>query len=242
LHTQVLGIAGAGVLAMALLPGVASAQSAGSSADLAALNAYHTYLGALNAEVQSSESHDALIVDGVTNTCPGALEDLNNLSSSQLKKSALTDFADEVDADLDIAYMAPSKTPLTNFASTLTGLTWSSTSQFQTTTQLISTERAMLRLAQSNICADATTLDAAPLSEPQTTGTFLKRYRRAASNLRSALGAFQSLLSKFETSSERKLVTQINSLVSQFSTQSGSTEQSDASTVMSELGVNSSSS
>jgi hypothetical protein len=228
------------MLALAVLPGAASAQSVNTSADLAALNAYHTYLDALNADSISSANGASLILDGVTNTCPGALSGLTGLSAAQLKKSALSDFADEVDADLGLAYLAPSRPALNAFATSLTGLNWSTSTQDATTTHLISAERGMLRVAAPNLCADATTLDAAPLSEPDTTGTFLRHYRRAAGNVRLALKAFQALVDRFETKSEHRLVSQINTLVAEFSSVSSLTEKTDAAAILSALGVSSS--
>jgi hypothetical protein len=168
-----------------------------------------------------------------------ALTDLNKLSASQLKKSALTAFADEVDADLALAYVGTGAAPLTKFAAALNGLSWSTPTQLNTTLHLIGGERALLGLDQSHICPDAIALDAAPLSEPTATKRFLARYDRVADALSTDLTAFQALLVKFETKSESKLVTDINSLVSDYSAQSTATEQTDADAALSGLGVDS---
>jgi hypothetical protein len=257
LHTHVLAIAGA-VLVGLVAPGLAQAHaaaatglaqvspavgrvstpaSAATSADQTALSAYHGYLADLSGDAQSSAARDTQVVDGVDSACPAALSDLNELPAAQLNQSALTDFADEVDADLDIAYMAATKPALTTFASTLTSLQWTTATQDDTATRLIQTERTLAGMTGSVICDDATTLDAAPLSEPAATAKFLTRYRRVTGNLHAAVEGFQALLSQFETKPEAKLVAQINTLVSQFSTQSGSVEATDASTVLSELGL-----
>ncbi len=232
----------ASIAALALIPAAASAattaQSSNASTDLSALTAYHTYLSSLTADASSAAARDTQILDGVTNTCSDVLADLNKLSAGQLKKSALTAFGSEVDAGLDLAYISAGTAALNRFATALDGLSWSTTSQFNTTMTLIAGERALLDTTPPRLCPDAIALDAAPLSEPTTTRHFLSRYHRASSALNSDLSAFQALLTKFETKSEGKLVAQINALVSGYSSQSTSTEQSDADAVLSELGVN----
>jgi hypothetical protein len=235
LHTRTLAYAGAGLIGFLAAPQVAQANSI--TADLRALTGYHTYITALSGDARASAARDGQIVAGVEANCPNALTDLNNLSSDQLKQSALSDFGNEIDADLATAYLAPTRPALNAFGSSLTGLKWSGTNQTTTTSQLISTERKLLNVPESDLCGDASQLDAAPLDEPTGTTSFLMHYRTASRNESAALKAFQTLLSKYEISSEDKLVSQINTLVSQFSSQSGSTEQADASAILSDLGV-----
>jgi hypothetical protein len=256
LQTHVLGVVGAALIGLALFPGLASAhsvrvvhlapraghapsESSAVGADLTALNAYNRYLTALVGAEHASAGRDQQIITTVSTTCSDALADLSQLSSSQLKQSALTDFADEVDADLDLAYMSATRSAGNRFASTLSGISWPTSAEQRTTSRLISGERTLLGVGESNLCGDASTLDAAPLSEPSATLKFLKRYRAAAAGLHSDLTGFQSLLSKFETASEQSVVVSINSLVTGFSDQSSQQEQTDATTVLSELGVSS---
>ena len=214
-------------------------RSTNSDADGFALTAYHVYLSSLAAGAQSAAARASLVIDGVSDTCPDVLDDLAKLSAGQLEKSALTAFGQEVDADLEIAYVSGNTSALSRFANVLDGLTWSTPAQYNTTIRLISSERALIGMTPSNLCEDATSLDAAPLSEPTTTRRFLGRYRAASAALNSALSAFESLLAEFETKSETKVVAQIDVLVSQYAAQSSSTEQSDATAVLSELGVSS---
>ncbi len=230
-----LACAGAGLIGLLVVPGIAQASS--TTADQRALTGYHTYLMALTADAHVSAGRDNAVVTAVELDCPDALADLTQLSAAQLKQSALSDFGDEVDAALAMAYLSPSRPALGAFATSLTGLKWSSASETTTTQHLITTERALLRVPPADLCADAMTLDATPLSEPTTTASFLKHYRVASRNESLALKAFQMLLGRYETTGEAELVAGINTLVTQFTSQSSATESADASAILSDLGV-----
>jgi hypothetical protein len=230
-----LACAGAGLIGLLAAPGIAQANS--TTADLRALTGYHTYLTALIAQSRISQARDDEVVSTVALNCPNALADLNQLSPAQLKQSALSDFGDEVDADLAMAYLGPSRPALSAFATSLFDLKWSTSTQTETTVHLISTERALLRVGPADLCADAATLDAAPLNEPTTTASFLRRYRMASRSESAALKAFQTLLGKYETTTEAELVSGINTLVTQFTSQSTTTASADAGAILSDLGV-----
>ncbi len=233
-----------GLAGLATLAPVASAQSArpasNTGADQAAMAAYRSYLSAITLGAPAAAARANLVVTGVAASCPGALSDLNQLSSGQLAKSALTAFGREVDAALDLAYVGAQGAALNHFAAALSGLTWATPSQSATPTHLINSERALAALTPPSLCRDATSLDGAPLSEPTTTKRFLARYRAVSASLSVNLASFQSLLLKFETAAASKVVTQINTLVSQYSALSSATEQSDADAVLSDLGIASS--
>jgi hypothetical protein len=223
-------------------PGASAAsspQSTNAGAEQSALSAYRTYLSALNAAGSSAAARDEQVVVGVASTCANALADLSELSTGQLNTTALTAFGNEVDADLDLAYVSAGAKPLTRFATALSGLTWSTPAEYSTTMQLISGERALLDLSQPHLCVDAIALDGAPLSEPTSTRRFLSRYARASTALNTDLAAFQSLLAKFETKSESRIVVQINALVSGYSSIATANEQTAAGSVLSDLGVSS---
>ncbi len=229
------------LLGLTLLATDASARSApqstNTSADQAAMTAYRTYLSALIAAAPTAAARAGQVVSGADSSCPGALSDLTKLSSSQLQNSALTAFGHEIDADLAIAYAGAGTAALNRFAQTLGGLTWSTQAQSSTPLHLIASERALAGLTPSDLCADATSLDGAPLSEPTTTKRFLARYSAVTQALETNLSSFKVLLAKFETAGERKLVAQINSLVAQYATLSETTEQTDATALLSDLGV-----
>ena len=227
-----------------LVPGAGArtaTQSTNTSADQAAMTAYRTYLSALTVAAPTAAARASQVVAGVNTSCPGALSDLSKLSAGQLQKSALTAFGHEIDADLSIAYVGAGTAALNRFAQTLDGLTWSTQAQSSTTTHLIASERALASLDPSSLCMDATSLDGAPLSEPTTTKRFLARYGAVTQALATNLSSFKALLAKFETAAESKLVAQVNSLVAQYATLSETTEQTDATALLSDLGVASSS-
>jgi hypothetical protein len=242
LHTQVLGWVLAGSVSLAGLPAAASAatsRNANPGAAGSALAAYHTYLSALIAGESTASARADQLVEGVTGMCSDQLSGLNKLSADQLSKPALTAFGNEVDADLDLAYLGAGNAALNRFASVLNGLTWATPAQSNTTARLVSSERALLGLSRSHICADAATLDLEPLSEPLATKRFLNRYRKLSNALGTDLSAFQTLLAKFQNKSQSKLVDQINVLVSDYSIQSAATEQADADSLLSQLGLDS---
>lgn len=221
---------------LALAP-AASAQGLNVSADYGAMTAYHSFLNTMVSASTSSSGRAGQIISAVGNSCPGALSDLSSLSASQLNRTALSSLGAEIDADLDISYLAPSSAALNRFAGALGALDWAGTGPVHTTNRLIAAERSLVHLQQSDICKDATLLDAAPRSEPARTGAFLTRYNHAEESLTNAVSGFQALLVRYETTSEHKLVSQINALVTEFSAQSSATEQSDGEQVLGELGV-----
>ncbi|HET9073367.1 MAG TPA: hypothetical protein VFN48_02215 [Solirubrobacteraceae bacterium] len=177
------------------------------------------------------------VVAGVSNHCPGALSDLNRLSAAQLRRSALASFGQEIDADLGLAYLSRSRQALRAFAGALRSLSWPTPTQAATPDRLIHADAAILGLPHADLCADARTLDSAPLSEPRTTAEFLRGYRVRMSNQGRALSAFSSLLGEYETASESGLVNQIDALVSRYGSQSRRAEQSAAGRILSVLGV-----
>jgi hypothetical protein len=179
------------------------------------------------------------VVSGVSASCPDALSDLSKLSAGQVDAPALAAFGNEVDADVQLAYISGNAAALNKLGGVLDGLSWSTATPADTTTAFIGTERALAALAPPSLCKDAAALDAAPLSEPLSSKHFLARYHAATHALNSARVAFQALLARFETTAETKLVAQINALAAQYVSQAGATEQTDADAALSALGLSS---
>jgi hypothetical protein len=251
LHTQVLGL-GLGLClvslgALALLaPASAAAQarprSLNASADQAAMTAYRTYLSGLTAGALGAAARASQVEIHVSSTCPDALTDLAQLSADQVKASALTAFGNEVDAELQLAYISGNATALNRLGGALDALSWSTVTPAATTTAFIRAERALAAVTSSNLCKDAAALDAAPLSEPMSTRRFLARYHAATRALNLSRAAFQSLLAKFQSPTETRLVAQINGLAAQYVSQASAVEQTDADAVLAALGLSSSTS
>lgn len=235
MHTQLLGVVLAAVLALALGPSIAAARPA--RAGVAALHAYRAYLGALVAAEPAAGAREGRIVDGVARSCRGALSDLNRLSPTQLNAAALAEYGDEIAADLAVADTAAGRRPLDRFAGALAAVAWPTAAEALTTARLIAGERGMQSLAAAHLCADARTLDAAPRSAPATTLAFLRRERRAAAALRNALAGFRALLAQLETAADGRLVGTINGLVRAFSASARAREQRAGQRIESELGL-----
>lgn len=223
-----------------LVPAAATARPSARSAraaDVGALFAYRDYLSGLIGLGRRASARVAMVSSGVAHTCPRALSDLTRLSASQVRRSALTSFGDEIDADLVLAYMSPSTAVLADFSSALAGLRWPTTAQAQIPSRLLSADRALIAQPAPDLCADAHSLDGAPLSEPTSTARFLARFRGDARRQAQALQRFGGLLADFETGSERSLVAQINALVARFAGASSATQRGAANRILSTLGV-----
>lgn len=242
LHTQALAPVALGLAVLALAaPGTASAHPAAHStdttADLGAMSAYRSYLALLTAGAPGAQAQAHQLEATVAGSCANALIDLSRLSGAQVRPSALTAFGDEVDADVGLAYISGASAALNRLGGSLDALSWSTPAPEQTTTQFVGAERALAGLAPSDLCSDAAALDAAPLSEPTTTRRFLARYQAAVRTLDGARTAFQALLGQFETPSESKLVAQINALAAQYASEAEVSEQTDADSLLSALGI-----
>src|SRR5262249_47465615 len=103
--------------------------------------------------------------------------------------------------------------------------------------ELLSAERAVLRMPQSELCANAAQVATYPKVIPTATQAFLKRYLAASTNVGRRFHIFLTVLQHHETSASRPLVAQIDTLVAQFEAASASPAQMSAQSIMSHLGV-----
>lgn len=208
-----------------------------SVAAVAALEDYHSYLGALAADATASARRSEGLVSGVERGCPRRLVDLNGYSAGQLDASALGALGDEVDADLALAYLAPTRPALSTFLGRLGRVGLSASAARRTADGLIRAEGTMASLAPPRLCADATTLDADPLSEPASTAGFLRRYRSASTALSGALGAFGRLLAGDASSAARRLISTVNVEVARFAATAQTVGRTDATAILVALGI-----
>ncbi len=78
---------------------------------------------------------------------------------------------------------------------------------------------------------------AKPTFEPTTTKSFLLHYQSARATLKLKLATFLSVLERFQTPTEAKLVSSVDKLASQFDSLSLAAQHSSASTLLTDLGI-----
>jgi len=120
-------------------------------------------------------------------------------------------------------------------AAALTPLKWKGKGVAHTVSAFVSSERAVLTLQASSLCADTLNLGSQPTIEPSGTKSFLKQYLGDARRVNTNLKAFVSLLSKYEEHSDKNLVGRINKLTGNFQGITSNDEDASQKTLTSAL-------
>jgi hypothetical protein len=226
------------LLGLALGPGRAAAQGTDGQADATALVAYHRYLSALAGPLAAPAANRVEgVVELVSNRCADALAETNRLSPGQMDASAFSAFGAEVDGALTLAQLSAGIPALDRLAGALHHLTWTGGEPAGVTARFLTAERRLVGLPRPALCADATTLGVAPLSEPEGTRRFLGRYGPALAAARSALGSFRALLSRYASPGEARLLGSINALAARYRRNAAASEGTAAGTILAELGL-----
>lgn len=208
-----------------------------TTSDLAALTAYKTYLQALVSGATDSRANEQVFVNNTASTCQGALTPVTTMPRTSVNGAALTALGQEIGSDLWLSFTATASQPFEQLATTLAGLRWTHRTTSQAVTVFVKSERAVLTMLPSNLCKDALLLAAKPLTEPSTAKSFLLHYQNARATLKIRLATFLSVLERFQTPTEAKLVTSIDKLASQFDSISLSAQNSSANVLLNDLGI-----
>ncbi len=171
--------------------------------------------------------------------CADALAPTNRLSPGQMDASAFSAFGAEVDDTLTLAQISAGLPALGRLSAALSRLSWPDGAAGGVIGRFLTAEHHLVKLAPPSLCADATTLGVAPLSEPAGTRRFLPRYRPAMAAAESALGAFRALLSRYASTGEGRLLSSINLLAARYARNAAATNRTAAGTILTELGIRS---
>ncbi len=218
-------------------PGSTGSGSVDTSSDLAALTAYRTYLQALVAGAAGARADAQAFVTTTSSTCQGALTPITAMAKADVSGDALTALGQEIGSDLWLSFSSGATDSFTALATTLAGLEWTQRSTTQAVTAFIRAERAVLTMAPSNLCKDALLLASKPTVEPMSATSFLMRYQTARATLKLKLANFLSVLERFQTPAEAKLVSAIDKLASQFEALALTAQQSSATVLLGDLGI-----
>jgi hypothetical protein len=218
-------------------PGTTSPGAVDTSSDLAALTAYRTYLQALVAGAAGARADAQSFVTTTSSTCQGALTPITAMAKADVSGDALTALGQEIGSDLWLSFSAGATDSFAGLSATLAGLNWTQHSTAQAVTAFIRAERAVLTMAPSNLCKDALLLASKPTVEPISATSFLLRYQNARTTLKAKLANFLSVLERFQTPAEAKLVTSIDKLASQFDSLALTAQQSSATMLLTDLGI-----
>lgn len=210
-----------------------------AESDRSALTDYRNYLKALVKGASGGVAQDAAFTATVKKRCSGALAPLTALPSSQVSATALSDLGEEIGGDLAIDYLSEADTPFAKLSPALEVLVWSDPAPEQAIGALLSAESAVLSLTSSSLCADARSLAAHPARVPRRTVAFLGPYLTYSATLRSQLSEFLAVLSRYATTDDNSVISQINALVAKFAASSAMTEHSDATAILAALGLTS---
>lgn len=208
-----------------------------TTSDLAALTAYKTYLQALVTGATEARVTEQLFVSNAASTCEGALTPITAMPRTSVSGAALTALGQEIGSDLWLSFTSTASQPFTQLATALAGLRWTHRTTSLAVSAFVKSERAVLTMPPSNLCKDALLLAAKPLAEPITAKSFLLHYQDARATLKARLATFLSVLERFQTPTEAKLVGSIDKLASQFDSISLSAQNSSASVLLGDLGI-----
>ena len=208
-----------------------------SASDQSALSAYRKYLQALVANAQLGRQRDAALVSVVAGSCQNALSQLDGEPGTPMRQLVLANFGEEIGGDLALAFLSEATRPFAQMSLVLGSLRWSSAAPITAIRQLLASERRVLNLPQSNLCADAAQVESSPRVIPSSTLSFMKRYLDASALVSRRFHACLAVLQRYETAAERPLVASIDSLVTQFSSASTSAVQTYSQSLLLDLGL-----
>lgn len=218
-------------------PGTTSPGAVDTDSDLAALTAYRTYLQALVAGAPDARDAAQAFVTTTSSTCEGALTPVTAMAKSDVNGDALTALGQEIGSDLWLSFSSGAADSFTVLSTTLASLRWTQRSTAQAVTAFIRAERTVLTMAPSNLCKDALLLAAKPTVEPTSAVAFLHLYQSARATLKAKLATFLSVLERFQTPAEAKLVSSIDKLASQFDSLALTAQQNSATALLTDLGI-----
>ena len=218
-------------------PTTTTPPSLNSASDHMALTAYKTYIQALVSKALLGRQRDATLVSTVASTCQNALSQLNGEPSTPVRQAVLSNFGEEIGGDLALGFLSEATHPFAQLSAALGRLQWSSPAPANAIRQLLASERTVLKMPQSTLCADASQVSSYPRVIPAATQAFLQRYLAASANVGTRFHTFLAVLQRHETKADRPLVAQIDLLVTQFNAASTSAQQTYSQSIMSDLGL-----
>jgi hypothetical protein len=196
-----------------ILPSAAIAAPVDRTSDHVALRAYQRYFSWLVSQAPAWRRDGDAFVASISGSCPNVLAAVNLLPVSSVNKGAVTSFGEEIGADLGAVANVSSRVPLGNMAKTLSGLRWSSHQTSEQIKRFLAATRKLVRLAPSDVCADARALAASNAQvTPPGTLRFLATVGRVSSAARAGGSAFETILARFQTAADRPVIDGINRL------------------------------
>lgn len=210
-----------------------------AASDRAGLVDYREYLRALVNDEELGAQRDQTFTNTIKQGCAGVLKPVSTLAPSKVSSTVLSDLGEEIGGDLTLQFLSEADKPFAQLSSEFDSLPWTEAPPPEAIDGLLSAERALLALAPSQLCIDARSLALHPKLEPAGSEAFLAHYLDDSATLKLALNEFLSVLSRFASSDESKLIKTIDHLVATFASTSAATERTDADTVLTTLGLNS---
>ena len=174
-----------------------------------ALRALDRYLRQQLSAVPIGRRDDRAFVASVSSRCRNVLAAYAKLPMGQVSTSAAFTFGEEVGLDVAVVAYAANRTAYTKLNRTLSRLRWSSHRTKATVKRVMASEHAVLSLAPSDICSDATALAANPQTAPPATLRWLSGVVRANDADGRALSAFSNAAARFATPADVPLLKDI---------------------------------
>jgi hypothetical protein len=198
----------AAVVALALTAAPAEASPQDAASAHTALRAYTRYLGAaVEALPAMSQAGDAYVAS-IQSGCPGVLAPIGALRDGSYNADAADAVFTEAGYDLVAATLVPDHAPLVRLAKDVQSLRWSARRTGAKVRRSLEAQQRWLQFPPSDLCANAATWAAAPSSTPPGTSQFDEQYESLASA--AGLGGFTSVLSRFATRRDRRLLQRAN--------------------------------
>lgn len=232
-----------GVLAIAIgllaaLPAAASAAPINRASDRAALNAYHAYLQDLVSIIPSWRHDDNAYIASISGKCGGVLDPLRHAAPGSYNKQAVLAFGVETGGDLDAVVYPAARPALGRLAGSLASLHWSSAGIRRVVSGYVGAERRLFAVAPSNLCADARVLRASHGRKiSRGTASFVVKFAHRVAGAGRAGTAFLSVLQRYSSPSERRLISSTNHLLHEFDARVKAQVQPEARKLVGVLGL-----
>jgi hypothetical protein len=188
------------------------------ASDRIALNAYATYLTAIDKGITTAQQNDTAFIATISSGCKSALQPLTqpNEQVDATAQETLTVLGREMGDDLAISFDQAAQLAFDRLSTTLTHLRWTRLSgAWAIVRRYVNTQTAVLQMLPSDLCQDALLAASDPQTIPPNTKTFVKAYNKASNAANLALTNLLDLMQTYETPAEKPTVTKIASLAAQ---------------------------
>jgi len=219
-------------------PAAATATPLNARSDEAALHAYRSYLENLVSIGPAWRRTDNAYVTSISGQCRNVLKALKHARQGTFSAAAVLRFGIEAGGDLDAVGYSLAQPALTNLASTLDPLHWSSAATGGSIRGFVTAESNLIHLPPSNLCADARAL-AATHGRSAGSGTrqWVKEFAHRVSVAGQHGSKFLTILGHFATPADHATITSIEHLLSRFDTSVANRAGADGKKLLAVLGL-----